>query len=499
MRDPDLIVRAQQAATALESAWCRWRNMHGLAADPAPAVSSYVGFSLDAPWGQPRIVFGICAEEAEQLATLLDRHDCVGPVHASVKAKPVGATHGSRPEDDQGQDARIQDVRGQDVRSQDVRSQDGHGQDGRDQGGHDQDGRDQDGRVQDGRVQDGRVQDGRVQEQAEPAADAGPPATQPGFVHVPAPAPASAGQQPLAASASSRPGPMPSAPPGPRPREAAAAALTSQVAPRRAGIGTPIALAASRAVEASMASRREAASAQAAAPAPAGPDGATEGGASSDPARAGDQGLPSGAETSPEPAAAQAAPARPAEPAVSIGPGTAPGDDTQTINGGPGAARDLEPADDRRTVGDRGLAPEPGAAAGRDELTGQPDPAPSEIVAFRPRPEPAAYPDGWEPAAPEPAELAGSPRIGGPAAPYSGGEPTRSGRLLRGASLSRLKRPGGPAPDQTPRDADEDGKPPPPGRPQDGRDRVSSAAASDAAAWNASELPGQAAVTDTAV
>jgi len=181
VRDPDLIVRAQQAATALESAWCRWRNMHGLAADPAPAVSSYVGFSLDAPWGQPRIVFGICAEEAEQLATLLDRHDCVGPVHASVKAKPVGATHGSRPEEDQGQD-----VRGQDVRSQDVRSQDGHGQDGRDQGGHDQDGRDQDGRVQ-----DGRVQDGRVQEQAEPAADAGPPATQPGFVHVPAPAPAS--------------------------------------------------------------------------------------------------------------------------------------------------------------------------------------------------------------------------------------------------------------------------------------------------------------------
>ena len=218
MRDPDLIVRAQQAATALESAWCRWRNMHGLAADPAPAVSSYVGFSLDAPWGQPRIVFGICAEEAEQLATLLDRHDCVGPVHASVKAKPVGATHGSRPEDDQGQDVRSQDVRSQDVRSQDVRSQDvrsqdGHGQDGRDQGGRDQDGRVQDGRDQDGRVQDGRVQDGRVQKQAEPAADAGPPATQPGFVHVPAPAPASAGQQPLAASASSRSGPMAPAPP----------------------------------------------------------------------------------------------------------------------------------------------------------------------------------------------------------------------------------------------------------------------------------------------
>jgi hypothetical protein len=475
VRDPDLIVRAQQAATALESAWCRWRNMHGLDADPAPAVSSYVGFSLDAPWGQPRIVFGICAEEAEQLATLLDRHDCVGPVHASVKAKPVGATHVSQPEGEQGQDVRIQD---------------GHGQDGRAQGG----------RAQDGRDQDVRDQDGRAQEQAEPAADAGSPATQPAFVHVPAPAPASAGQQPLAASASSRPGSLPPAPPAPRPREAAAAALTSQVAPRRAGIGTPIALAASRAVEASMASRREAASAQAAAPAPAGPDGATEGGASPDPARSGDQGLPSGAETSSEPPAAQAVPARPAEPAVSAGPGTAPGDDTQIISGAPGAARDLGPAVDREAVGDRRLAPEPGAAADRDELTGPPGPAPSEIVAFRPRPEPAAAynPDGWEPAAPEPAELAGSPRIGGPAAPYAGGEPTRSGRLLRGASLSRLKRTGAPAPDPTPQDADEDGKPPP-GRPQDGRDRVSSTAASDAAAWNASELPGQAAITDTAV
>ena len=293
MRDPDLIVRAQQAATALESAWCRWRNMHGLAADPAPAVSSYVGFSLDAPWGQPRIVFGICAEEAEQLATLLDRHDCVGPVHASVKAKPVGATHGSRARGRiraRMSGARMSGARmsrGQDVRragrpGQDVRSQDGHGQDGRIRMATIRTVAIQDGR----RHQDGRVQDGRVQEQAEPAADAGPPATQPGFVHVPAPAPASAGQQPLAASASSRSGPMPPAPPAPRPREAAAAALTSQVAPRRAGIGTPIALAASRAVEASMASRREAASAQAAAPAPAGPEGATEGGASSDPARA---------------------------------------------------------------------------------------------------------------------------------------------------------------------------------------------------------------------
>ena len=54
MRDPDLIVRAQQAASSLESAWRRWRNMHGLTGEPPPAVSSYVGYSLDTPWGQPQ-------------------------------------------------------------------------------------------------------------------------------------------------------------------------------------------------------------------------------------------------------------------------------------------------------------------------------------------------------------------------------------------------------------------------------------------------------------
>jgi len=98
MRDPDLTVRAQRAATALESAWCHWRNMHGLTTDPAPPVSSYVGYSLDAPWGEARIVFGICAEEAEQLAGLLERHDCVGPVHASVTARSVDRA-GSAPLD----------------------------------------------------------------------------------------------------------------------------------------------------------------------------------------------------------------------------------------------------------------------------------------------------------------------------------------------------------------------------------------------------------------
>ena len=88
MRDPDLVQRAEHAAVALERAWGRWREMHGLGADPPPPVSSYVGYSLEEPWGQPRVVFGLCAEEAERLAALLDGHDCVGPVHAEVSARP---------------------------------------------------------------------------------------------------------------------------------------------------------------------------------------------------------------------------------------------------------------------------------------------------------------------------------------------------------------------------------------------------------------------------
>ncbi len=53
-----------------------------------PAVSSYVGYSLEEPWGQPRVVFGIEAREAEQLAALLDRHDCAGPVYAGLASMP---------------------------------------------------------------------------------------------------------------------------------------------------------------------------------------------------------------------------------------------------------------------------------------------------------------------------------------------------------------------------------------------------------------------------
>jgi len=87
-----MIVRAQQAAAELERAWDRWRTLHGLGIDPPPPVSSYVGYSLEEPWGQPRVVFGIDAREAEQLAALLDRHDCNGPVYASVASLAVTRT-----------------------------------------------------------------------------------------------------------------------------------------------------------------------------------------------------------------------------------------------------------------------------------------------------------------------------------------------------------------------------------------------------------------------
>ena len=88
MRDPELMQRADRAAITLEEAWERWRAMHGLGSEPLPPVSSYVGYSLEEPWGQPRVVFGLRADEAELLASLLDGHDCVGPIYAEVSTRP---------------------------------------------------------------------------------------------------------------------------------------------------------------------------------------------------------------------------------------------------------------------------------------------------------------------------------------------------------------------------------------------------------------------------
>jgi hypothetical protein len=87
MRDPDLVVRAQLAASALEGAWHRWRVVCGQVTDPMPAVSSYVGYSLQEPWGQPRVVFGLAAEDAEHLAALLERHDRTEPVYAPIASQ----------------------------------------------------------------------------------------------------------------------------------------------------------------------------------------------------------------------------------------------------------------------------------------------------------------------------------------------------------------------------------------------------------------------------
>jgi hypothetical protein len=77
MRDPELVARAQRAATRLESAWEQWRTRHGLAVAPGQPVVSYIGYSLKEPWGEPRVVIGIGADEAEYLAEFLDRDECV--------------------------------------------------------------------------------------------------------------------------------------------------------------------------------------------------------------------------------------------------------------------------------------------------------------------------------------------------------------------------------------------------------------------------------------
>lgn len=76
MRDPELVTRAQRAAARLESAWEQWRVLHGLAVAPAQPVVSYVGYSLKEPWGEPRVVIGVDADEAEFLADFLDRDEC---------------------------------------------------------------------------------------------------------------------------------------------------------------------------------------------------------------------------------------------------------------------------------------------------------------------------------------------------------------------------------------------------------------------------------------
>ena len=89
MRDPELVARAQRAAARLESAWEQWRALHGLAVAPAQPVVSYVGYSLSEPWGEPRVVIGIDADEAEFLADFLDRDECARRAEPGRRAEPV--------------------------------------------------------------------------------------------------------------------------------------------------------------------------------------------------------------------------------------------------------------------------------------------------------------------------------------------------------------------------------------------------------------------------
>ncbi|MEU7748358.1 hypothetical protein [Nonomuraea sp. NPDC049158] len=78
MRDPELVSCAQRAATELERAWAQWRA--GRDRDRgtdvgAESVASYVAHSLDHPWGRPRVVLGLDAEDARELAALLERQE----------------------------------------------------------------------------------------------------------------------------------------------------------------------------------------------------------------------------------------------------------------------------------------------------------------------------------------------------------------------------------------------------------------------------------------
>ena len=46
---------------------------------------SYVGYSLKEPWGEPRVVIGIDADEAEYLAEFLDHDECAQGGQAPVQ------------------------------------------------------------------------------------------------------------------------------------------------------------------------------------------------------------------------------------------------------------------------------------------------------------------------------------------------------------------------------------------------------------------------------
>jgi hypothetical protein len=71
--DRELVSCAQRAAAELERAWTQWRHARGLIEEVSESVASYVAHSVDHPWGRPRVVLGLDAEEARALAALLGR------------------------------------------------------------------------------------------------------------------------------------------------------------------------------------------------------------------------------------------------------------------------------------------------------------------------------------------------------------------------------------------------------------------------------------------
>ncbi|GIH78977.1 hypothetical protein [Planobispora longispora] len=76
MRDPELVSCAQRAASELERAWAQWRTSRGRNGESASdSVASYVAHSIDHPWGRPRVVLGVDAEDARELAALLQRQE----------------------------------------------------------------------------------------------------------------------------------------------------------------------------------------------------------------------------------------------------------------------------------------------------------------------------------------------------------------------------------------------------------------------------------------
>jgi hypothetical protein len=91
MRDPELVARAGYAAARLEQAWERWRALHGLSGSADP-LASYVGYSHKDPMGQPRVVIGVDAAEAEFFADFLEGHDCAVPGLGSEAGVAPGAT-----------------------------------------------------------------------------------------------------------------------------------------------------------------------------------------------------------------------------------------------------------------------------------------------------------------------------------------------------------------------------------------------------------------------